>query len=84
MMLLDKQLEPYGVTWMECEEIHKLGGKPPYHQYTFKTPEEFEAWKNFCIEQMRNTKEKLSKKRAEKEFYWLQATYGLKEEYRHA
>jgi len=32
---------------------------------------------------MRNSKERLSKKRAEKEFYWLHATYGLKEEYRH-
>ena len=84
MMLLDKQLEPYGITWMECEKIYKAGGKPPYHQYTFKTKEEFEAWKDFCIQQMRNSKERLSKKRAEKEFYWLHATYGLKEEYRHA
>lgn len=83
-MLLDKQLEKHGTTWKECEEIYKETGIPPYYQYSFKTEEEFEDWKSFCIDQMRNSRERFSKKRAEKAFTLFDASFGLIKEYEDA
>lgn len=84
LMLLDKQLERYGVTWEECEEIYKKTNVPSYYQYSFKTPEEFEEWKAFCIEQMKNSKERITKKRAEGAFAMFNASYGLIKKYKDA
>jgi hypothetical protein len=79
--LLDKQVERYGVTWEECEEVYKKSGVPAYEQYSFKTEDEFNEWKNFCINEMRKSKEKIPKKTAEDAFMWFNLNYGLKQDY---
>ena len=57
--------------------------KIPWNQYyTFKTEEQFQEWKSFCILEI-VSKLKVSKKEAESEFNWLNLMYGLKQEYLH-
>lgn len=53
-----------------------------YQHYTFKTEEEFNSWKKFCIETFRKYL-KLSKEQAESEFAWFNLAVGLKQEYLH-
>lgn len=53
-----------------------------YQYYTFKTEEEFNNWKKFCIETFRKYL-KLSKEQAESEFSWFDLSVGLKQEYLH-
>lgn len=53
-----------------------------YQYYTFKTEEEFNNWKKFCIETFRKYL-KLSKEKAESEFSWFNLAVGLKQEYLH-
>ncbi len=53
---------------------------PWYQHYTFKTEEQFESWKSFCILEL-VSKLKMTKKQAEEEFNWLNLQYGLKQEY---
>jgi hypothetical protein len=55
---------------------------PWYRYYTFKTEDQFEEWKSFCILEM-VSKLKMSKAEAESEFAWLNLKYGLKQEYLH-
>jgi hypothetical protein len=53
----------------------------PWYQYcTFKTEEQFESWKAFCILEL-ISKLKMTKEQAEEEFNWMNLNYGLKQEY---
>lgn len=47
---------------------------------TFRNEQEFNDWKNFCIDLFK-TELKMSKVKAEKEFKWLNLNYGLKQNY---
>lgn len=53
---------------------------PWYQFFTFDSPEEYESWKEFCINLFR-TELKLTKKKAEEQFIWLDFNYGLKQDY---
>lgn len=53
---------------------------PWYQAYTFDSPEEYEQWKEFCINLFKKEL-KLSKKKAEEQFMWLDFNYGLKQNY---
>ena len=53
---------------------------PWYQDYTFDSPEEYTSWKEFCINLFR-TELKLTKKKAEEQFVWLDFNYGLKKDY---
>lgn len=53
---------------------------PWYQAYTFDSPEEYSSWKEFCINLFR-TELKLTKKKAEEQFVWLDFNYGLKQNY---
>lgn len=55
---------------------------PWYQYYTFKTKEQFEDWKTFCI--LKIMKCGYTKEHAEREFAWFNLGYGLKQEYLYA
>jgi hypothetical protein len=83
-LLIDKELEPYGVT---CEEMRalpegKINGVHWYQHYTFNTPEEYNAWKEFCIDILsKQITPKLHKSIVEREFAMLDLMWGLKRNY---
>jgi len=53
-----------------------------YEACTFKTKKEYESWKKFTIKfLMTQVTPKFSKKRAEKEFLWIDLYCGLKQDY---
>lgn len=54
--------------------------KPWYQCYTFESEQEFNEWKEFCINLFRKEL-KMSKKAAEVEFGWFNLKYGLKQNY---
>ncbi len=80
-MLINKQLEKYGVTMQDIPEDGSVEGEVWYQYYTFDSKEEYESWKNFCVESMMNSKEKLSKAKAAREFAWFNLSFGLKQNY---
>lgn len=53
---------------------------PWYQAYTFDSSEEYTSWKEFCINLFR-IELKLTKKKAEQQFRWLDFNYGLKQNY---
>lgn len=102
---INKELEPYGVTYDDViiggnnevcyyytRELKtylfglikipflKEQSKPWYQFYTFESEQEFNAWKEFCINLFRKEL-KMSKAKAEREFGWFNLSYGLKQNY---
>lgn len=81
---INKELELYNTNIEAVESLTDTGffneEIPWYHYYTFNTPEEFNNWKDFCINLFRK-EFKMSKKEAEKEFSWFNLSYGLKQNY---
>lgn len=84
-ILKDKRfIRPKYTLWYKF--LLKIGFKKPFVEwfryYTFDTPEEFENWKNFCINFLTTrTMPKMSKKQAETAFAWLNLDVGLKQSY---
>lgn len=54
--------------------------KPWYQAYTFNSEQEYNNWKEFCINLFR-VELKLTKKQAEQQFMWFDLNYGLKQDY---
>lgn len=83
--LVNKELEKYNTTVQEIkanDEFHLVNGVSWYIHYTFDSEEEFNAWKQFCINVLTTqVTPKVSLKEAEKEFAWLNLMYGLKLNY---
>jgi len=77
---INKELEPYQVTYRQIKENPLIEGIEWYSHFTFNSKEQFESWKYFCISLFRKEL-KHSKKQAEREFDWLNLMYGLKQEY---
>ena len=78
---INKELEPYGITYEYIKSLPPEGvGIDWYHYYTFNSKEEYELWKEFCINLFRKEL-KLSKAKAEVEFDWFNLKYGLKQNY---
>ena len=84
--IIQKQLDLHGV---RIEDIMALpDGKVPsgewwFHHYKFNTVEQYEEWKRFCIHELRNSRERLSRKKAEDVFRWIDLQWGLKHEFEH-
>lgn len=57
-----------------------IKSKPWYQYLTFESEQEFNEWKEFCINLFRKEL-KMSKKPAEIEFNWFNLKYGLKQNY---
>jgi hypothetical protein len=75
--MIDAELKSYNIRMKDI-----IDSKDWFSKYTFKTKEEHQEWKNYCIDLM--TKEvspKRTIKEAEREFTWLDVMYGLKCEY---
>jgi hypothetical protein len=72
-LIINKELEKYNLT---IDDV--LDSKDWFTKYTM-TSEEWEAWKSYSIDLMRK-KLRMSKKRAEKEFIWIDLMWGLRHE----
>ena len=84
LLLVDKELEPYGVTAQQMIDLPdgKANGENWYQYYTFNTPEEFNIWKEFCLDILsNNVTPKLPKKLVESNFAMLDLMWGLKRNY---
>ena len=84
--LIQNQLDLHGAKFDDVVALPE--GKLPngenwYQHYTFATEEQFNAWKTYCITELRNTKERPSKKRAEEIFMWIDIQWGLKHQWEH-
>lgn len=82
--VIQKELDFHGASFDDVKALTdgKLpNGTPWYQHYTFDTPEQYQEWKDFCIAEYRNTKEKYTVTMAEQAFMWLDLTYGLKQTY---
>ena len=83
-LLIDKELEKYGVTSKQIREIPdgKVNGENWYQYYTFDSKEETDNWKKFCLDILSNhVTPKLHKSRIEREFAMLDLMWGLKRNY---
>lgn len=85
-MLINKALEKYVETVESVkakqDKIKAETGKEWYEYYTFDTKEEWENWRDFCINAMMTQLiPKMSKQMAEKEFAWFDLAKGLKQQY---
>lgn len=85
-LLIQKQLDLYNVKFEDVKALPE--GKMPngewwFHHYTFETKEQYEEWKQFCISELRNSRERLSKKKAEAVFRWIDLQWGLKHQFEH-
>jgi hypothetical protein len=84
--LIQKQLDLHGAKFEDIKATKD--GKLPngefwYQHYTFETKEQYEDWKEFCITELRNSRERLSKNRAEEAFRWIDLQWGLKHQFEH-
>lgn len=70
--LINKELEKYNITVNDIKE-----DKDWFEKYTFDSFEEYNNWRDYCIETIRK-RCKISKKKAEKEFIMFSLCYGLK------
>lgn len=83
--LIQKELDIHGAKFEDIQALPEgmlPDGSFWFHFYTFDTPEQYQEWKDFSINQLRNTREKLSKKMAEKVFDMFDLTYGLRRNYK--
>lgn len=82
--VIQKQLDLHGVDFdyiMSLSDGKLPNGKYWYQHYVFETREQYEEWKEFCIRELRNTRERLSKRNANKIFNWIDLQYGLKHQF---
>lgn len=70
--LINKELEKYNITVNDIKE-----DKDWFEKYTFDSFEEYNNWRDYCIETIRK-RCKMSKRKAEKEFIMFSLCYGLK------
>lgn len=73
--LINKELEKYNVTVEDIKE-----DKDWFSKYTFDSKEEYNNWRDYCIETIKKHY-KISKKRAEREFAMFSLCYGLRMNY---
>lgn len=84
-VLINKELEKYNITMddiLSLPEEQLVEGIPWYNYYTFDSKEEFNTWKEFCIDVLsRQVTPKLSKERINEQFSMLNLGWGLKINY---
>ena len=84
--VIQKQLDLHNVKFEDIQVLPE--GKMPngtywFQYYVFETKEQYEDWKQFCINELRNSRERLSKKKAEDVFRWIDFQWGLKHQFEH-
>ena len=85
-LCISKELEKYGKTY---DDVYNLPGgmiddTPWYQYYTFDTKEEYEEWKNFCLDIFeKKVSPKMNKKNVQREFLFFDLGWGLKCKYLH-
>lgn len=82
-MCINKELELYGTNMDTVEELIDSGffkDVPWYQYYTFNSEQEFNEWKEFCINLFRKELQ-MTKQQAHYHFAWLNLSYGLKQDY---
>ena len=82
--IMQKQLDIHGAKYEDIialPEGKMPNGKHWYQHYVFETREQYEEWKEFCIRELRNTRERLSRRDANKMFAWIDLQYGLKHQF---
>ena len=78
--MINKELEPYGVTYTELienKENQLIDGKQWFEHYTFKNEDEYNNWENYCVDYLIKDVG-MSRKNAEREFSWFSLGYSLK------
>jgi len=84
--IIQNQLDLHGAKFEDVKVLPE--GRMPNGEwwftfYKFETKEQHEAWKQFCITELRNSKESLTIKRAEAVFTWIDLQWGLKHQWEH-
>ena len=84
--LIQNELDLHGAKFEDVKALPE--GRMPNGEwwftfYKFETKEQYEAWKQFCITELRNSRERLTKKRAQEVFTWIDLQYGLKHQWEH-
>lgn len=74
---LEEKKKFFGL-WKTKKLVQK--SKPWYQLYIFESEQEFNEWKEFCINLFRKEL-KMSKAKAESEFAWFNLSYGLRQNY---
>lgn len=83
-LLLNKQLEKYDIAITDILKLpdNKVGDVYWFQYYTFGSEEEFNEWKDFCIDILTNhVTPKLPKKLIQSNFSWIDLMWGLKRNY---
>ena len=81
-MMINKELQPYGVTIEDVKKNPEIDGEPWYVHYTFKIEKDYEKWKRYCKNLMTNQVDlPLSKGEIDREFSFFALNYGLKCDY---
>ena len=81
-MMINKELEPYGVNIKDVRKNPEINGEPWYIHYTFKTEKDYEKWKKYCINLMLHQVDlPLTEEQAKLEFSFFALNYGLKCDY---
>ena len=84
--LVQKELDLHGAKFEDIQALPEgrmSNGDFWYQYYKFATKEQYDEWKQFCIAELRNSRERLSKARAEKVFMWIDLQWGLKHQWEH-
>lgn len=78
-LIINKQLEKYNVDYDYIKANPEIDGKPWYQYYTFDSEQEYNDWKDYCMELLtKQVRPKYSKELASKEFLWIDLMWGLK------
>ncbi len=72
--MINAELKPYGIKMKDV-----LGVENWFQKYTFNTEEQYNKWKEYCIDLMtKKVTPRRTKAKAEREFMWLDLMYGLR------
>jgi len=81
-LMISKELEKYGVDCNYVMEHQQIEDIPWYSYYKFDSKEEYAAWRDYCIDLLRNgVKPRHPKQLVERTFAWIDLAYGLKQDY---
>lgn len=76
-LMVNAELKPYGKSVEDIKD-----SKDWFDKYTFKKQKDYDKWKKYCITLLtEKVTPKLTKRRIEKEFMWVDFMYGLKCEF---
>jgi hypothetical protein len=83
-LIVNKELEKYSVFCKNVKDLPdgRINDTNWYDYYTFDTEEEYNNWKEFCLDVLSTqVTPKISKKKAKEEFSMIDLAWGLKHSY---